>query len=328
MSGNYHSIVNPNQPYANGTNAHPGGFFEDTSMPLPRGGLYGPVSNVVAASGNANSSYASYGGNQGLQSGGRGYGMSLNQDLLGGINNRYPIIDSYDNVGTKNELNLDASTQHNPLIVASKISLPGLSGLSSFMSGGRGKIRAGKRKPKIWGGTSLYSYGYGATNGGESQDLSLFKGSYAPITVTNTNESIHSGSSNPNISLQLGGKRRRVKKGGKTMRRLRYKSKTKSKNGGRGRSHKHTKYCKHKTRRSRRYRISRNGSNPLKMTKKILEKIVGGNGTCGGPPSTFQQGQGQHGGEFSQGYTINDMVTPQTSALANPMPFNPYNSCQ
>jgi hypothetical protein len=325
MSGIYHSIVNPNQPYANGTNAHPGGFFEDTSMPLPQGGLYGPVSNVVAASGNANSSYASYGGNQGLQSGGTGYGMSLNQDLLGGNNNRYPIIDSYDSVGTKNELNLDASTQHNPL-VAGKNSLLGLSGLSSFMSGGRGnrgKMRAGKRKPKIWGGTSLYSYGYDATKGGESQDLSLFKGSYAPITVTNTNESMHSGSSNPNMSLQLGGKRRGGKKGGKTMRRLRYKSKTKSKNGGRGRSHKHTKYCKHKTRRSRRYRKSRNGSNPLKMTKKILEKIVGGNGTCGGP-----QVQGQYGGEYSQGYTINDMVTPQMSSLANPMPFKPYNSCQ
>lgn len=325
MSGNYHFGGDPNQSNVNGTNAHPGGFFEDTSM--PRGGLYGPVSNVEAASGNANS-YASY-GNQGLQSGGKGYGMSLTQDLLG-MNNKYPIIDSYDSVGTKNELNLDVSTQHNPLMVASKNSL---SGLSSFMSGGRGnrgKMRAGRRKPKIWGGTSLYSYGYD-TKGGDSQDLSLFKGSYAPITVTNTNASMQSGSSNPNMSLQLGGKRR----GGKTMRRLRYKSKskTKSKNGGRGRSHKHTKYCKHKTRRSRRYRKSRNGGNPLKMTKKLLEKIVGGNGTCGGP-STLPQGQYGGGSQylsgqgFSQGYTFNDMVTPQTSALANPMPFKPYNSCQ
>jgi hypothetical protein len=115
---------------------------------------------------------------------------------------------------------------------------------------------------------------------------------------------------------------------------MRLKHKTKSRNGGRGRTHKHSKYCKHKSR-SRKHRKSRNGINPFKMTKKILEKIVGGNGTCGGPPQPpiqVQSGGGYSqylgGQEFSQGYTLNELLTPQTSALANPIPFKPYNSCQ
>lgn len=322
MSGNYHFGGDFNQRDVNATNAHPGGFFEDTT--IPRGGFYGPVSNVDAASGNATSSYASYGNNgaQSLQTGGRGYGMSLTQDLLGGMNNRYPLIDSYDSVGGKNELNLAASTQYNPL---SNVK----SGLSSLMTGGKGKRN---KMRSLYGGANLTSYGYDITKGG-SDDVSLYKGSYAPISVTNSDTTMRLGS-NPNSSLQLGGNRKR--RAGKTMRKLRYK--TKSKNGGRGKNHKHTKYCKHKSKsRSRRYRKSRNGGNPFKMTKKILEKIVGGNGTCGGPPSQLSQSQGQTGGgysqylggqEFSQGYTIDDMVTPQTSSLANPMPFKPYNSCQ
>lgn len=335
MSGNYHFGGDPNQSNVNATNAHPGGFFEDTS--IPRGGFYGPVSNVVAASGNANASHGTYGNHQNeqsVQNGGRGYGMADVQDLLGGLNNRYPIMNSYDSVGVKSDLGLDVSTQHNPLF-PSKIN-------TSSMFGGRGnriKTRAGKRKSQIWGGANLNSYGYDTTKGG-NEDLSLFKGSYAPITVSNFDEGKVPGFSN--TSIHLGGKGKRGgKKGGKrkTMRRFRYK--TKSKNGGRSRSHKHNKYCKH-TSRSRKYRKTRNGgrglSNPLKMTKKILEKIVGGNGTCGGPP--VPQGQTpvqvQSGGysqylggqEFSQGYTLNDLVTPQTSALANPMPFKPYNTCQ
>lgn len=329
MSGNYHFSGDPNQSNVNATNAHVAGSFEDTNIPLPRGGFYGPVSNVVAASGNASASYAPYGGsNQNGQHGGRGYGMADVQDLLGGLNNRYPIMNSYDSIGVKNDLNLDVSKQYNPLYDSKTT--------SSSMFGGKGnriKMRAGRRKPQIWGGANLTSYGYDTTKGSSYEDLSLYKGSYAPITVTNLDTSMRSGGSNPNISLQLGGKR-------KTTRRFRYKtkskSKTKSKNGGRGRTHKHSKYCKHKSR-NRKYRKSRNGGNPIKMTKKLLEKIVGGNGTCGGPPQAQIQSQGQTGGgysqylggqEFSQGYTLNDMVTPQTSALANPMPFTPYNSCQ
>lgn len=340
MSGNYHFGGDPNQSNVNATNAHVAGSFEDTNIPLSRGSFYGPVSNVVAASGNASASYAPYGGsNQNGQHGGRGYGMADVQDLLGG--NRYPIIKPYDSVGVNSDLGLDVSRQHNPLS-DSKMT-------SSYMSGGRGnrtKMRAGRRKPQMWGGANLTSYGYDTTKGG-NEDLSLYKGSYAPITVSNFDEGKVPGFSN--TSIHLGGKGKRGgKKGGKqkTMRRFRYK--TKSKNGGRGKSHKHNKYCKHtsRSRRYRKYKKSRNGrglNNQLKMTKKILEKIVGGNGTCGGPsPSAGPQGPipptspVQSGGysqylgsqEFSQGYTLNDLVTPQTSALANPIPFKPYNSCQ
>lgn len=315
MSGIYHSVVNPNQPNVNATNAHPGGFFEDTSIPLSSGQNSYPVRNESG------------------QSGGRGYGMSLTQDLLGGLNNRYPLIDSYDSVGVKDDLNLDASIQHNPLMVSSKNSLPGL---SSFMSGGRGRRRKSRAKKGFFGGANLTSYGFDNNLDG-SNDLSLYKGSYAPITVTKSDSFMQSGSgSNPNVSLQLGGKKRRIGRTKRRFRSMRLKHKTKSRNGGRGRTHKHSKYCKHKSR-SRKHRKSRNGrrglSNPLRMTKKILEKIVGGNGTCGGPPQPQVQSGGGYsqylgGQEFSQGYTFNDMVTPQTSALANPMSFKPYNSCQ
>ena len=324
MSGNYHFGGNPNQPYVNGTNAHnSGSLVEDTSIPIPRGGFYGPVSNVVAASGNASSSYGNI---QTGQNGGAGYGMASVQDLLGGLNNRYPIMSSYQNVGVKNDLNLGVSTQYNPLLNANKSS-----GLFSLMNGGKGKrkMKAGRRGKGFFGGSNPISYGYDMNASGGSSDLSLYRGSYAPISVSDENKGMMQFGSNSNVSLQLGGKRRKS---------MRPRYKTKSKNGGRGRTRKH----KRKMLKSRRYKKSRNGikrglKNTFKMSKKMLEKIVGGNGTCGAPQSSTQPVNVQSGGgysqylggqEFSQGYSLNDLVTPQTSALANPMPFKPYNSCQ
>jgi hypothetical protein len=208
------------------------------------------------------------------------------------------------------------------------------------MSGG-GRRRKGKR---MSGGSNPVSYGYALNTSGGSDDVSLYRGGYPPISIMDENKGMLMGSgSNSNVSLQLGGK---GKRGGRSARKMKsMRLRRKSKNGGKHKTHKHGKYCKcykcrHKYK-SMRNRKSRNKGgrrgvtkNPFKMTKKILEKIVGGNGTCGAsvqvPNSVQSGGYSQYlgGQEFSQGYTLNDLVTPQTSALANPMPFKPYNSCQ
>lgn len=315
MAGLNYSPINPNQPYTNGTGGHLGGFYDDTTIPNPPGSFHGTRSNVEAA----NRVPPVYGGNKILK-GGRGYGMSLEQNAGFGFN-KYTPISSYDNIGMKNELNLDASTQHSSSPLSS-VNGGELVPYSKYMTGGKrrggsnGKRGGKSHRYRGKGGANLSYYGVDNLNEG---DASVFKGSYAPISVHNSQEG------------QLGG---RSSSGGK---KYRVRSRRARAGRSRGRTHRHNKYCKHMVSRRRSKRSmslyrgksktksrtrSRAGKlrNSLKMTKELLEKIVNGN---------IGEGKYQKGGmqEVSRGYALDTNITPQTSALANPMNFKSYDSC-
>ena len=60
-----------------------------------------------------------------------------------------------------------------------------------------------------------------------------------------------------------------------------------------------------------------------RMSSKLFKKIIGGK------RKVYKGGYSQFMGDqaFSQGYELGGPVTPSTSALANPIPFKPYNNC-
>lgn len=151
-------------------------------------------------------------------------------------------------------------------------------------------IKGGRRR-KTRGGSSLIYYGFDDKN---NQSLSTFAGSgYPPISV---------GSQN-------GGKKRRMRK---------------------TKSHKRSRYVvkqrrtKHKTSRHNRTKKRKLGiSKGRGMTSKLFKKLIGGR------KRIYKGGYNQFLGDqaFSQGYELGGPITPSTSALANPIPFKPYNSC-
>jgi hypothetical protein len=318
MTGLYHSPINPNQPYTNGTGGHLGGFYNDTTIPKPVGGFYGTVNNVDAV--NSVPPETIHNANRILK-GGRGYGMSLDQNTGFGFN-KYPSYLSYDSIGMKNELNLEASTQHSPSL---PINTSGGEPLpySKYMTGGKGRggrnggRNGGKRGGKSHkyrgkGGANLTYYGFDKNLDGG--DATTFKGSYAPISVHNSQEQ----------EGQLGGRSKKYRFKIRSRRARAHAHSGRS----RRRTHRHNKYCKHviSSRRSKGRSRSRSRSKAgklgksLKMTKELLQKIVNGN---------IGEGKYQKGGmqEISRGYTFDANVTPQTSALANPMNFKSYNTC-
>lgn len=148
-------------------------------------------------------------------------------------------------------------------------------------------IKGGRRK-KTRGGSSLIYYGFNDKN---NENLSAFAGSgYPPITV---------GSQN-------GGRKR----GGRKV-----KSHKRSKHSMRHRRTKH-KLSRHRTKKHK-LGLSR------RMSSKLFKKIFGGK------KKVYKGGYNQFMGDqtFSQGYELGGPVTPSTSALANPIPFKPYNHC-
>ena len=86
-----------------------------------------------------------------------------------------------------------------------------------------------------------------------------------------------------------------------------------------------TKNIKFKKNITRKYKKNnthkyKKNNNTIKYAKNILKKIM----KIPKKQKIFQKGGYQN---VSQGYTLNDNITPQTSSLANPMPFTPYNTC-
>lgn len=155
-------------------------------------------------------------------------------------------------------------------------------------------IKGGGRKKR--GGTSLMYYGFDDKN---NENLSTFAGAgYPPITVGSQN--LKGGR-----RLKCKSHKRHHKVGGKHRKQTRRKKHKKSKVLMKRR---------HKTKKSKlglRH----------KMTSKLFKKIIGGGRQKGG----YSQFMGDQA--FSQGYELGGPVTPQTSSLANPIPFKPYNNC-
>lgn len=221
--------------------------------------------------------------------GGEGYGFSIKQDSPG---NHLPDFSVYKEGGYSSPDNLNASKQY------SNDSL--LPSVSSFI-GGKGRKKRGYVHK---GGSSNTYYELDVQNG----DTRLFAGSgYPPISTKSQN--------------LLGG--RKMKHKSRKSRKLHKRSTYKVKSLRRYRNHHHSRYCKHSTKGRR---VKRRGTKKRKlglggkMSSKLFKNLIGGKNMTGG----YHQFMGDQ--PFSQGYGIGS-VTPGTSALANPIPFTPYNHC-
>lgn len=154
MSGLYHYAGDFDSKYSNNTNSHFSGNFTD-----PTGAVTGCTGNNYPSP-SLNVREVS----DMKQSGGQGYGFSLEQPVSGF--NRVPDQTSYKEIGINSDENLGVSKQYNP-----SMPLP--------------VIKGGKKYRKIKGGSSLIYYGFGDKNG---ENLSAFAGSgYPPITVGSQN---------------------------------------------------------------------------------------------------------------------------------------------
>ena len=153
-------------------------------------------------------------------------------------------------------------------------------------------IKGGKRHRKYKGGSSLNYYGFDGKNG---ENLSTFAGAgYPPITV---------GSQN-------GGKKHRRKT--KNIKRKKHTTK-------RSMKHRYTKHKLSKRNKTKKYKLGLS----KRKSSKLFRKIVGGK------RRVYKGGYSQFMGDqaYSQGYELGGPITPSMSALANPMPFKPYNHC-
>jgi hypothetical protein len=273
MAGNYHFEGNPNTPYANATNSHYSGGFTDSAGAVT--GCTGSMSPSINM-------------REMNQSGGQGYGMSLQQPIAGF--NRIPTYTSYSEIGVPSSENLGASTQYDP-----SMKLP------TILKGGKGKRKWNNGKyNKMRGGNVNYSYGY---DGKDTQDVSMFSGSgYPPISVVSQNLS--------------GGKKksRRIKKHRKSLRSRRSRKVSRTRR---------VRICStHHKRHSHKSKKHRLGLK-RKTSTSLFKKLIGGNNVYKGGYNQFMGDQA-----FSQGYELNgSVVSPQSSALANPIPFRAYNHC-
>lgn len=152
--------------------------------------------------------------------------------------------------------------------------------------------KGGRRYRKLRGGSSLDYYGFSDKN---NENLSIFAGSgYPPISK---------GSQN-------GGKRR------KTIKKIKlHKRRHTNKHSAKYRRTKHSSK-KHK---SKKHKLGL----ARRMSSKLFKKIIGGK------RKVYKGGYSQFMGDqaFSQGYELGGPITSSTSALANPIPFKPYNNC-
>lgn len=154
MAGLYHYVGDLDAVYSNNTGGHFSGNFTD-----PTGAVTGCTGNNYPSQ-SLNSREVS----DVKQTGGQGYGFSINQPIPGF--NRVPDQTSYKEIGISSDENLGASKQFNP-----SMPLP--------------VIKGGRKHRKIKGGSSLIYYGFDDKNG---ENLSAFAGSgYPPITVGSQN---------------------------------------------------------------------------------------------------------------------------------------------
>lgn len=201
--------------------------------------------------------------------------------------NHIPYYTTHKEGGFSSPDNLNASKQYGPDTPLPKI-------LDTPLIGGRGRRKHAIKKSYKGGSNSYYELDV-------QGDTRTYAGSgYPPIVAKSQN--------------LTGGKRIKHKS-----RRLRKHSKHIVKS----RRHSHSRYCKH-NRKSRRHQSKKHKIGlRKKMSSKLFKKLIGGRKgkMYGGNYAQFMGNQ-----PFSQGYGISS-VTPSTSALANPIPFTPYNHC-
>ena len=217
-----HFVGETNLDYSNITNGHSSGNFTD------------PTGAVTGCTGR---NYPSPNTNVREQTGGYGYGMSLQQPNPGF--NHLPDITRYTEGGFSSPDNLNASKQYGP-----DTPLPNIS--KSSLIGGRRRYRK-----KVYDGGASNSYYESDVN---SSDTRLFAGSgYPKIEVRSQNLS--------------GGKKMKSRK---LYRRSKHRVKTL-------RRHSHSRYCKHsKGRKLKKRGTKRKLGLGGKMSSKLFKNLIKG----------------------------------------------------
>lgn len=252
-------------------------------------GNFGSNQGIMTGCGGPTCSPQSAAGNPGYQyQSGGGYGFSPTQSIVG---NYVGGVDKYSSIGINNHGMLNSSTQYNPSDYP-------LSSIPSLMKGGRRKSNHG--------GASGYYYGY--NSGGNANGMSVF-----------------SGSGYPEISKgeQCGG-RRKSRKNIKSRRHITRKNKTfmcmncRMRFNSNKKLKKHLQNCRQST------------SSKNRMRSDLFKKLRGGKKTNKKTTKKRQRGgysQFLSNQPFSLSYSTGGMLGSSESALANPVPFNPMNTC-